>query len=67
MKPPTKTRTRASRPARSSKLQNFLSHAALDRIPIGMVLLDSRLRILSVNAEAVRLVGHSAEFCASVC
>ena len=65
MKPPTKIRIRASRPSRSSKLQNFLNHAALDRLPIGMVLLDSRLRILSVNAEAARLVGHSAEFCAS--
>jgi PAS domain S-box-containing protein len=30
-----------------------------------VVLLDSRLRILSVNAEAAHLLGHSADFCLS--
>ena len=45
--------------------QILLNHPALDTLPIGVVLLDSRLRILSVNAEAARLVGHSADFCSS--
>ena len=42
-----------------------MNHPALDTLPIGVVLLDSRLRILSVNAEAARLLGHSADFCSS--
>jgi signal transduction histidine kinase/CheY-like chemotaxis protein len=40
-----------------------VNHAALDMLPIGVVMLDSRLRILSVNAEAARLLGHSTDFC----
>jgi signal transduction histidine kinase/CheY-like chemotaxis protein len=42
-----------------------MNHPALDTLPIGVVLLDSHLRILSVNAEAARLLGHSADFCSS--
>ena len=42
-----------------------MNHPAFDTLPIGVVLLDSRLRILSVNAEAARLLGHSADFCSS--
>ena len=65
MKPPAKIRARASGPSSSSKPQNFLNQATLDTLPIGIVLLDSRLRILSVNAEAARLLGHPANFCSS--
>ena len=42
-----------------------MNHPAFDTLPIGVVLLDSRFRILSVNAEAARLLGHSADFCSS--
>jgi signal transduction histidine kinase/CheY-like chemotaxis protein/HPt (histidine-containing phosphotransfer) domain-containing protein len=37
----------------------------LNTLPIGVLLLDSRLRIVCVNAEAVRLLGRSADFCSS--
>ena len=65
MKPTVKIRTGASRPSRSPVPHSLMSHAALDMLPIGVVLLDSRLRILSVNAEAARLLGQSADFCSS--
>lgn len=65
MKPPTKIRAKASGPSSSSKPQNFLNQATLDTLPIGVVLLDSRLCILSVNAEAARLLGQSADSCSS--
>lgn len=65
MKPKAKIRTSASRHSQSSMPHSLMSHAALDTLPIGVVLLDSRLRILSVNAEAARLLGHSADFCSS--
>jgi PAS domain S-box-containing protein len=42
-----------------------MNSAALDTLPIGVVLLDSRLRILSVNTEAARLLGHSPDYCSS--
>ncbi|TKB74348.1 MAG: response regulator [Nitrospira sp.] len=42
-----------------------MSRAALDTLPIGVLLLDSRLHILSVNSEAARLLGYSAELCSS--
>jgi signal transduction histidine kinase/ActR/RegA family two-component response regulator len=42
-----------------------MNPAALDTLPIGVVLLDCQLRILSVNAEAARLLEHSADFCSS--
>jgi len=42
-----------------------MNHAALDTLPIGVLLLDSTLRILSLNAEAARLVGRSADSCLS--
>jgi PAS domain S-box-containing protein len=42
-----------------------MNPAVLDTLPIGVVRLDSRLRILSVNVEATRLLGRSAEFCLS--
>ncbi len=65
MKPPAKIHAKASGPSSSSKPQNFLNQATLDTLPIGVVLLDSRLRILSVNAEAARLLGQSADSCSS--
>ncbi|MCX5724155.1 MAG: response regulator [Nitrospirae bacterium] len=37
----------------------------LDTLPIGVVLLDRQLQILSVNAEATRLSGRSADACSS--
>jgi signal transduction histidine kinase/CheY-like chemotaxis protein/HPt (histidine-containing phosphotransfer) domain-containing protein len=35
----------------------------LDTLPIGVVQLDRGLQILSVNGEAARLLGYSADFC----
>ena len=65
MKSRTKIRARASGPSRSSMVQHHLTLSALDTLPIGVVLLDSRLRIVSVNAEAARLLGHAADVCLS--
>jgi two-component system, sensor histidine kinase and response regulator len=65
MKQPTRVPPRASGPSRPSKSQSMLNHAMLDTLPIGVVLLNSRLCILSVNAEAARLLGQSADFCSS--
>ena len=65
MKQTPKNCAKISRSSRSSKPQNLLDHTALDTLPIGVLLLDSRLRILSVNAEAARLLGHSADFFSS--
>jgi len=62
MKQPAKIRAKGPL---SLKSHNLLNHAALDTLPIGVVLLDSRLRILSMNAEAARLTGRSAESCLS--
>ncbi|RPH82004.1 MAG: response regulator [Nitrospiraceae bacterium] len=65
MKQPGKIRTRISGPSKSSSPQNILNHAILDTLPIGVVLLNSQLHILSVNTEATRLLGQSADFCSS--
>ena len=65
MKSRTKIRARASGPSRSSMVQHHLTPSALDTLPIGVVLLDSRLHIVSVNAEAARLLGHAADVCLS--
>jgi two-component system sensor histidine kinase/response regulator len=65
MKRTAKIHARTSLPSRSSLPRNRLNHAALDTLPLGVVLLDSRLRILFVNAEAARLMGHPADFCSS--
>ena len=65
MKHTTKHREKTARPLRSPRAPNHLNPAALDMLPIGVLLLDSRLRIVSVNAEAARLLGHSAGFCSS--
>jgi signal transduction histidine kinase/CheY-like chemotaxis protein/PAS domain-containing protein len=45
--------------------QTHVNPAALDMLPIGVLSLDHQLRILSVNAEAARLLGRSADFCSS--
>ncbi|MBI5315310.1 MAG: response regulator [Nitrospirae bacterium] len=45
--------------------QNRVNPAVLDTLPIGVLLLDSRLHIISVNAEAARLLGQSADLCLS--
>src|ERR1700704_3115922 len=65
MKPIAKARAKTSRPSRSPLPHSLIHPALLDTLPIGVVLLDSRLRILSVNAEAARLLGQSADFCLS--
>ncbi|THJ12756.1 MAG: response regulator [Nitrospira sp. CG24C] len=55
----------ASHSSSSSAFHSRMSPAVLDTLPIGFLLLDSQLRVLSMNREAARLVGHSAEYCAS--
>jgi two-component system, sensor histidine kinase and response regulator len=65
MKPIAKIRLKASRPSESPAPHSLIHPALLDTLPIGVVQLDSRLRILSVNIEAARLLGHSAGFCSS--
>ncbi len=65
MKQSPKNGAKTSPSSRSSNPSHLMNHPALDTLPIGVVLLDSRLRILSVNAEAARLLGHSADFCSS--
>ena len=65
MKPTVKIRTRASGPLWSSVPHSLMTSAALDTLPIGVVLLDSRLRILSVNTEAAHLLGHTTDYCSS--
>lgn len=65
MKRTTKSRTKRSHPSTSSAHRSLLDGAVLDTLPIGVVLLDSQLRILSVNAEAARLVGRSTDSCLS--
>ena len=65
MKQSPKNYAKTSDSSRSSNQSHLMNHPALDTLPIGVVLLDSRLRILSVNAEAARLLGHSADSCSS--
>jgi two-component system sensor histidine kinase/response regulator len=65
MKSTRKSRARASGPSKASLPHSPRNSAVLDTLPVGVVLLDSRLRILSVNAEAARLLGHSVDFCSS--
>ena len=65
MKPTEKIRGRVSDPSRSPVPHDLMNPAVLDTLPIGVVLLNSQFRILSVNAEAARLVGRSAESCLS--
>ncbi len=65
MKPIAKTRAKTSRPSRSPLPHSLIQPALLDTLPIGVLQLDGRLRILSVNLEAARLLGQSADFCLS--
>ncbi|MBC7838302.1 MAG: response regulator [Nitrospiraceae bacterium] len=65
MKQSPKNGAKTSPSSRSSNPSHLMNHPALDTLPLGVVLLDSRLRILSVNAEAARLLGHSTDFCSS--
>ena len=58
-------RATASHSSSSSTSHSRMSPAVLDTLPIGFLLLDSQLRVLSMNREAARLVGHSAEYCTS--
>ncbi len=65
MRPAAKIRATTSRPSRSPLPHSLIPPAMLDTLPIGVVRLDSRLRILSVNVEAARLLGQPADFCLS--
>ncbi|MEO8340623.1 MAG: response regulator [Nitrospirota bacterium] len=65
MKPTEKIRAKVSDPSRSPVPHDLMNPAVLDTLPIGVVLLNSQFCILSVNAEAARLVGRSAESCLS--
>jgi two-component system sensor histidine kinase/response regulator len=65
MKPIAKIHTKVSRPSESSAPHSFIHPALLDTLPIGVVRLDNRLRILSINVEATRLLGLSADICLS--
>ncbi len=65
MKQTTKNRAKTSRASKSSMPQDHLNRMALDTLSLGVVLLDGQLRILSVNSEAARLLGLSANFCTS--
>jgi signal transduction histidine kinase/CheY-like chemotaxis protein len=60
-----KSRAQTSRSLRSPTPQNYLNPVVLDTLPIGVLLLDRRLHIISVNAEAARLLGRSADLCPS--
>ncbi|NOT22106.1 MAG: response regulator [Nitrospiraceae bacterium] len=65
MKRPVKHREKTARPLRTPMARIHVNPAALDMLPIGVLSLDHQLRILSVNAEAARLLGRSADFCSS--
>ena len=65
MKHTPKSCAKTPRSSRLSKPHSLMNHPALDTLPIGVVLLDSRLHILSVNAEAARILGRSPDFCSS--
>ncbi|NWF71981.1 MAG: response regulator [Nitrospirae bacterium] len=65
MKHASNNRVKTSRSLRSPIAQSHLNPAVLDTLPIGVLLLDSRLCIISMNAEAARLLGHSADSCPS--
>ena len=65
MKPIAKTRAKTSRPSRLPLPHSLIHPALLDTLPIGVMRLDGRLRILSVNLEAARLLGQSTAFCLS--
>jgi two-component system sensor histidine kinase/response regulator len=65
MRPIAKTRAKTSRPSRLPLPHSLIHPALLDTLPIGVMRLDGRLRILSVNVEAARLLGQSADFCLS--
>jgi PAS domain S-box-containing protein len=65
MKRSVKHRVKTARPLRSPMARIHVNPAALDMLPIGVLSLDHQLHILSVNAEAARLLGRSADFCSS--
>jgi PAS domain-containing protein len=58
MKHKPKNRAAAPRSSSSSTFHSRMSPSVLDTLPIGFLLLDSQLRVLSMNREAARLVGH---------
>jgi two-component system sensor histidine kinase/response regulator len=65
MKQSRKHHAKTSDTSRSSNPLHLMNHPAFDTLPIGVVLLDSHLHILSVNAEAARLLGQAADSCSS--
>jgi two-component system, sensor histidine kinase and response regulator len=65
MRHPTKTPASPGIPPPPSAHNHPFNQTVMDTLPIGVVLLDGQQRILSLNAEAVRLLGQSADFCRS--
>ncbi|HXF92887.1 MAG TPA: response regulator [Nitrospiraceae bacterium] len=55
-------RTARHTSARESFLNTGFHHVLLDALPIGVCLIDGQERIVSLNAEAVRLLGISEEY-----
>ena len=63
MKQSTTRKAQVSPLAPSPTPRSPIDQGLLDTLPIGVVQLDRGLQILSVNGEAARLLGYSADFC----
>ena len=63
MKQSTTRKAQGSPLAPSPTPRSPIDQGLLDTLPIGVVQLDRGLQILSVNGEAARLLGYSADFC----
>ena len=63
MKHSTTRKAKGSPLSPPSTPRSLIDQGLLDMLPIGVVQLDRRLCILSVNSEAGRLLGYSADFC----
>lgn len=65
MKHNTKNREKSPRSLRPTPVCPHLNLAVLDTLPLGVLMLDRQLHVVSMNAEAARLLGHTADFCSS--
>src|SRR6185436_14046430 len=65
MKHTTKNREKSPRSLRPTPVCPHLNLAVLDTLPLGVLMLDRQLHVVSMNAEAARLLGHTADFCSS--
>jgi two-component system sensor histidine kinase/response regulator len=63
MKQSTTRKAKGAPQSSPSTSHRPIDQGLLDTLPIGVVQLDRHLQILSVNAEAARLLGYSADFC----